>query len=417
MTVNYLVIDAITVPSKRTKTTDGYLVIKDAVIARTGIQLYRAFELGLHRDAYAPMSMIRVYRPPEEVFSARSMSSFENAPLTINHPPAGVTAANWQALAKGEARNIRRVGDKLVADLWVKAKDGIDAVEGGKTALSNGYLSDIELVSGSTPTGEPYDAVQRNIVGNHVAIVDKARCGSVCRISDFLDDDTGDKKMAATDATRKLVVDNIPIEVNDTAAAVVEKLQAEVKNLTQMLTDAKAKLGTVVSISVGDKVQSYTSEELAKLLADKDAELATLKTQVMTPDARDALVQEWVELLKDAEALDPKMETKGKTCEAIRREMVKVGATKDAAVKGVVDAILAPTGKTIETVDGVTVKTAFTAMKGLLGQKKLDAAPARPSGNIGDAFIRDSGDQPPKLVGRAAMMAQDAARFSTVQKQ
>ena len=52
-------------------TDEGFLVFEDAKIARTGIQEYYAFELGLtDRD---PLDVIKVFRPAEEVFSDASM--------------------------------------------------------------------------------------------------------------------------------------------------------------------------------------------------------------------------------------------------------------------------------------------------------------------------------------------------------
>jgi len=47
----------------------------------------------------------------------------------------------------------------------------------GKVELSNGYTSEIEFKAGKTNDGFEYDAIQTDIKGNHIAIVDKARCG------------------------------------------------------------------------------------------------------------------------------------------------------------------------------------------------------------------------------------------------
>jgi hypothetical protein len=63
-------------------------------------------------------------------------------------------------------------------------KATIADVEGGKRELSNGYASLIDFTPGETVNGQHYDAVQRQIRGNHVAVVDKGRAGPMCRIGD-----------------------------------------------------------------------------------------------------------------------------------------------------------------------------------------------------------------------------------------
>jgi hypothetical protein len=51
-------------------------------------------------------------------------------------------------------------------------------MESGKTQVSNGYTCDtLEKPPASTRCTAPYDAIQKNIRGNHVAIVDRARAG------------------------------------------------------------------------------------------------------------------------------------------------------------------------------------------------------------------------------------------------
>jgi hypothetical protein len=44
--------------------------------------------------------------------------------------------------------------------------------------LSCGYQTELEETSGVTPTGEHYDAIQRNIIYNHLAIVPRGRAGN-----------------------------------------------------------------------------------------------------------------------------------------------------------------------------------------------------------------------------------------------
>lgn len=171
--------------SARTVTEEGYLETLSN-IARTGVQEYRAYELGLDADGIDPMKVIRLHRPPEEVFDATSMASFEGKPVTLGHPDEPVTSENWSGLAMGEVIKIQRVGDMLAGKVIIKARSAIDAVEAGTVELSNGYSFKLDMTAGRTSEGEAYDGIQRQIRGNHVALVEAARCGSACRLGDAL---------------------------------------------------------------------------------------------------------------------------------------------------------------------------------------------------------------------------------------
>lgn len=321
--------------TSRTITDEGFLVAPASNIARVGIQTYRAFELGLDGS---PMRPIRLYRPPEEVFDGVSLASFEGKPLTIDHPRDLVTANNWADLAKGDARTIRRAGDYMSADITMRDKDAIAAYEAGKKELSNGYTFDLDMTPGTAPDGQAYDGVQRNIRGNHIALVDAARCGSACRISDS----QTPLKEENTMTTQKITVDGIPLEVGDTAAAVITRLLAERDRATTALA------GMV------------TADVHKTAMAAKDAEIDNLKKDVMTPAARDAMVADWAGTLNQAKRLVPEIVTDGKTCLAVRREVLTTLSAKDGQAKTIATAVLA--GKAIADADPEMVRAAFNAV-------------------------------------------------------
>lgn len=141
----------------------------DGHLARTGVQIY------LNPDG----TERREYRPPEEVFRADSLSSFALVPVTDDHPPTMLDARNCRMHAVGSVgESVRADGNHVMATLAVFDADTIAKMEAGKVDLSCGYEADIIDESGVTPEGEPYDSIQRNIRGNHVAIVDRGRAGS-----------------------------------------------------------------------------------------------------------------------------------------------------------------------------------------------------------------------------------------------
>lgn len=158
---------------------EGYLLCLNVPVARTGTQEYLPEELGIPPLEYG--KMIPVYRPEEEVFSPECMASFEGMPVTNDHPDEGVSVDNWRKLGMGEVHNIRRgtgeESDLLLADLIIKDRRLIDLiVNEGKREISCGYTYELCEEDGKY--------VQRQIRGNHVAVVDAGRAGHRVCIKD-----------------------------------------------------------------------------------------------------------------------------------------------------------------------------------------------------------------------------------------
>jgi hypothetical protein len=155
--------------SRARRTTDGYLAVQ-AHVARTGVQLYRGHEVGR-----PSVDTVRVYRPPEEVFAKDALKSFAHRPMTNDHPPENVDSSNWKKYSIGHTGDeVVRDGEYIRVPMVLMDEQAISDVEGGKRELSAGYMCDLDFVSGTTEDGEPYDAVQRGIRGNHIAVVKAA---------------------------------------------------------------------------------------------------------------------------------------------------------------------------------------------------------------------------------------------------
>lgn len=384
--------DTITTDARRV-TDEGYLIVPGR-LARTGIQHYLAKELGL-KDRNAN-DTVRIYRPEDEVFNPSSMKSFDGAAVTIGHPQAGVNAKNWKQLAMGEAREIARDGIYMKGTLVIRDSRAIKEIESGKVELSNGYTFDLDLTPGEAD-GMAYDGVQRNIRGNHVAIVSAARCGSACRIADSDNDDLekGDETMADK---RKLVVDGIQVEAEDAAASAIEKLLKERDAAIQARDAALATTNKKLAVLGKD----YAPEELVKLATDQAAQIELLKKDAMTPEKRDAMVADWATLIADTKALAADVKTEGRTCLEIRRDVIsKLGA--DSRFKSVVDAQLA--GRNVEALDADSARIVFNTLKAL-GAAVTSTSTAAP--RVGDQLLGDqakgkeAGD---KKTGRDAFSA------------
>ena len=281
---NVTIFDRVALTSRKLL-ADGSLVAP-ATLARTGVQAYYAYELGLTAADGFPdrFATVRLYRPAEEVFDAQSLASFESVPLTDDHPKNFVTPQTRAELERGVVHTIGRDGDLMTGIVHAR-KEIVNKIQDGKQELSNGYSFALDLTPGKTPTGEAYDGVQRNIRGNHVALVDSARCGSACRVADS--NPVQPKGVTTMSDNRTIVVDGIPMQVSDQAAAAIDKVTKERDEARTQAKTAADKLG---AIKVGDK--SYTLDELVKLANDQATQIATLKKDVMTPEQRDAWMKD-----------------------------------------------------------------------------------------------------------------------------
>ncbi len=167
-------------PLARRRTPEGFLEMR-ARIGRAGLHDYRAGEVG-GPPGVPPDTPVRVYRPPAEVFDPASMASFAGKPVTLDHPAAMVDSATWRGVAVGHSgQGVVRDDGHVAADLVITDAAAVARAEGG-SELSNGYWADFDFTPGVTPEGEPYDAVQRNIRGNHIALVAEGRCGPGCAL-------------------------------------------------------------------------------------------------------------------------------------------------------------------------------------------------------------------------------------------
>lgn len=180
--------DRISVGSSRARTPEGYLLVKNVPLARTGSQQYRADEVD-REGTMGLNGIVEVIRPPEEVFAARAIASFEGKAVVSPHPPQFLTADNTAIYAKGHVQNVHRgphpeTGEEvLLGDLLITDATLIGMIEEDiRKELSCGYTYDLDY---QNDEHSPYPRfLQRNIFGNHVAVVSSARAGSAIRVLD-----------------------------------------------------------------------------------------------------------------------------------------------------------------------------------------------------------------------------------------
>lgn len=212
--------------SSREYTDEGFLRVP-AKVARTGIQEYLARELQLPGD---PNRIVRVMRPPEEVFAPESLESLNGVDVTIHHPKEGVvTSKTFKRDSIGNVKGPgKQDGDFVNADLIIKDENGIKRIESGLVEVSCGYSA---VYDDQVPEGSDYEMIQREIRHNHVAIVDNARAGYQARISD---------SKPKVEVMEKVTLDSgrtVEIEDPSKAALIADSIARYQKALNEMNED------------------------------------------------------------------------------------------------------------------------------------------------------------------------------------
>lgn len=294
--------DRLTLDKPR-RNADGFMAIH-ARAARTGVYQYLGREIDPEGKHFAADQVVNVYRSPDEVFDKESLGSFVGKPITDDHPSEAVTAANWRDLARGTTmaakREVADDGEYVGFDLAFMDADLITKIDSGKRELSNGYAARLDVEDGTAPDGTEYQAVQREIRGNHVAVVDAGRAGSSCRIGDAaacavipsdevkkflvdqrtydaaIDDAKNSPTKGDLPVPKIILVDGHQIDISnvDVAEATIKTLQDKVTAAAQRADKAEADVATLTTDKATADAKVTTLE---KQLADSKPTPAMLR--------------------------------------------------------------------------------------------------------------------------------------------
>ena len=231
--MTYLRYDRATI--KAEVTDEGFLV-DSPIVGRVGIQLYKNADGSVRRE----------FRPPEEVFNSDSLNSFVGKPITDGHPAEMVNSKNAKSLLVGAIHTEgKQDGENVVAGITIHDADMIDKVmNGGKRELSLGYKLDIEEIAGEW-NGQQYDAIQRNIRINHLAIVPRGRAGNARLNLDRLDAEsviTGENM--PENLSRIRLDSGLEYQAAPEVVVEVEKLRSDKAELTTRADSLQKQLDT-----------------------------------------------------------------------------------------------------------------------------------------------------------------------------
>lgn len=163
---------------------NDYWLIQDNPMTKIGVFPYLGRQISPKLEPY---KVYQVLRPKEELTKPETLKSLELIPLTNDHTMIG-TEPGMQPAEKVGVEGVTganvKVNDKLITnDLKCYTENIKDLISSGKKDLSMGYRCRYELSSGEFE-GEYYDAIQRDIIFNHIALVDEGRMGKDVQVMD-----------------------------------------------------------------------------------------------------------------------------------------------------------------------------------------------------------------------------------------
>lgn len=291
----------------------------NANVGREGVLVYQRQDGSVRRE----------YRPADEAFAAASLESIADAVVTVGHPPdALVTPRTVRTYQVGHVRGAaKRDGKMISAELAVLDEDAIGKIATGELVeLSCGYTCIVDATPGTTPSGEAYDVVQRDVAYNHVALLGEGQ-GRAGR----------DAKLRFDGAEVRLEAIEEPEPRNDAMKEWINGREYTVgtpewaaANALRMKRLDELEKAATEGGDLASKVDELTKakEGLTKELADARAKIDELTKKLSgeaPPDEKklDSLVEERAavrEVARRVLGADAKLE--GKTNDALRREVI-----------------------------------------------------------------------------------------------
>ena len=171
-------------PSARESDVNGWAEIKGNPISKVGIFPYSGAQINSDLD---PDRIYMVYRPASELNNQKTIDSFKLLPWTDEHTMIGpgLTPAEKKGIHGVIGEDVYFEDDYLKGNLKVFSDELAGLIDSGKKELSIGYRCLYDMSPG-VYNGEKYDFIQKEIRGNHLALVEEGRSGHDVSVLDHL---------------------------------------------------------------------------------------------------------------------------------------------------------------------------------------------------------------------------------------
>lgn len=215
--------------SARSVDSNGYLRVVKSHITKEGVNPYYGSEMeGGKVLGLDPDKLYYGYRPGEEL--EKAAATFNGLPLLFEHHFDSADRPQKEhrigSLGTDAVYNAPYLDNSLI----ITDAEAIEAiVSGDHPELSSAYKYTPDFTPGEWD-GQHYDFIMRNIVGNHVAIVEEGRAGSDVKVADSAPQTEQNKlvkgEIKQMDKMKELVAKLMEVlgayEVNDAGGEVEE---------------------------------------------------------------------------------------------------------------------------------------------------------------------------------------------------
>ncbi|WP_107994140.1 DUF2213 domain-containing protein [Neisseria elongata] len=169
--------------SLRSYDQDGRLHVESSNISKATVNPYYGSEIPNYKQlGLEPKKVYYLLRDPEEL--EKSAPTFNNLPLLSKHIPVSADEPQKEVIAGTTGSDTVFKDGYLKCSLAVWDAEAIAGIESGEQVeLSSAYHYTADMTAGEFE-GRHYDGVMRDIVGNHVALVDVGRAGRDVVVSD-----------------------------------------------------------------------------------------------------------------------------------------------------------------------------------------------------------------------------------------
>lgn len=247
--------------SVRTTSIDGHLHVAASHISKCAINPYKGSEIPeWERLGLDPNRIYQLFRDPDEL--ARAAPTFNNLPVLSRHVPVSADAPQHELIMGSTGTDAMFADPYLDNSLVIWDAKAIAGIETGQQReLSSAYRYVADMTPGEHK-GLRFDGIMRNIVGNHVALVEAGRAGS--------DVIVGDAKPEIVTMATKPLASRKAIMVRGALTAVARPLLA-----ADAKVDFSGLLADVTLKNFRDKKAGILAALKPKLA--KDAKLDTIK--------------------------------------------------------------------------------------------------------------------------------------------
>lgn len=253
--------------SARLVDMNGWLTVNGNPISKEGVYDYEGHQIPGYEGN--PNDIVKVYRPMEELMKPETIESFKLLPFINDHTWLGKEGENAGSLPftgiTGE--NVYADAPYLKSNLKVFSEELKAAIIEGKVELSPAYIYDVYFQPGVW-NGQPYQYVQRNLRGNHLALVETGRTGSDVAVMDSADDNSPRKS--------KMTLEEILAEIAKLDEVGKTALMAGINHMAQGDAPADSPDETVTDVPAtdapGDDAAQAEEKPVEAAAADADPE-------------------------------------------------------------------------------------------------------------------------------------------------